>query len=142
MSQDMRQKWRIYGLSGNASCHGTFDDQNLLRSSFSLANDEQLLLGEMLSHQADLRGLRLLILSPCQTAQLDPDETRDEVLSFSEGMLEAGAAAVLSALWAVDDEATALLMVRFAQEWFPSMGSEPPAAALTRAQRWLRTISQ
>lgn len=130
------------GLVVDASCHGRFDEQDLLRSSFSLANDEQLLLGEMLSHQADVRGLRLLILSPCETALLDPEGTRDEVLSFSEGILTGGAAAVLSALWAVDDEATALLMVRFAQEWFPRMDSEPPAAALTRAQRWLRTVSQ
>jgi CHAT domain-containing protein len=38
----------------------------------------------------------------------------------------------------VDDKATYLLMVRFAQEWFPTMDREAPAVALARAQRWLR----
>lgn len=32
-------------------------------------------------------------------------------------------------------------MVRFAQEWLPGMESEPPASALARAQRWLRTVT-
>jgi CHAT domain-containing protein len=56
-------------------------------------------------------------------------------------MLQAGARAVLASLWTVDDEATFLLIVRFAQEWFPRMNDEPPAAALARAQRWLRTVT-
>ena len=56
-------------------------------------------------------------------------------------MLQAGAAAVLAALWAVDDRATYLLIIRFAQEWFPHMYDEAPAAALARAQQWLRTVT-
>lgn len=32
-------------------------------------------------------------------------------------------------------------MVRFAQEWFPHLGQEAPAAALARAQAWLRTAT-
>ena len=66
---------------------------------------------------------------------------RDEVRSLAVGMLQAGARAVLASLWSVDDKATYLLMVRFAQEWFPTMDQEPPAAALAQAQRWLRTIT-
>ena len=61
--------------------------------------------------------------------------------SLAAGMLQAGARAVLASLWSVDDKATYLLMVRFAQEWFPRIESEPPAAALARAQCWLRTIT-
>src|SRR5258708_36717653 len=56
-------------------------------------------------------------------------------------MLQAGARAVRASLWPVDDKAPYLLIVRFAQEWFPRMQSEPPAAALARAQRWLRTVT-
>src|SRR6266567_1320183 len=39
------------------------------------------------------------------------------------------------------DMATYLLVVRFIQEWLPRMDQEPPAAALARAQQWLRTVT-
>jgi CHAT domain-containing protein len=64
-----------------------------------------------------------------------------EMRSLAVGMLQAGADAVLATLWPVDDRATYLLMVRFAQEWFPAMDWEPPAAALGRAERWMSTVS-
>src|SRR5581483_9665995 len=60
---------------------------------------------------------------------------------LAAGMLQAGAAAILASLWAVDDKATYLLMVRFALEWFPRMNDEPPARALANAQHWLRTVT-
>ncbi|HZU01082.1 MAG TPA: CHAT domain-containing protein, partial [Ktedonobacteraceae bacterium] len=46
-----------------------------------------------------------------------------------------------ASLWAVDDRATYLLMVRFALEWFPRINDEPPARALAQAQHWLRTVT-
>ena len=125
----------------NASCHGIFDLHNFLRSRLILAHEEELTLADMLSDQVDLRGLRLLILSACQTAILDLQGARDEVRSLAAGMLQAGAAAILASLWSVDDRATYLLMVRFALEWFPRLQSEPPATALARAQQWLRTVT-
>lgn len=129
------------GLVVNASCHGLFDTQNFLRSRLILAHEEELTLADMLSDQVDLRGLRLFILSACQTAILDLQGACDEVRSLAAGMLQAGAAAILASLWSVDDCATYLLMVRFALEWFPQMHTEPPATALARAQRWLRTVT-
>ncbi len=129
------------GLVVNASCHGVFDTRNFLRSRLILAHEEELTLADMLSGQVDLRGLRLFILSACQTAILDLQGARDEVRSLATGMLQAGAAAILASLWSVDDRATYLLMVRFALEWFPQMHREPPATALARAQHWLRTVT-
>ncbi len=129
------------GLVVNASCHGIFDTHDFLRSRLILAHEQKLTLADMLSYQVDLRGLRLLILSACQTAMLDLRGARDEVRSLAAGMLQAGASAILASLWAVDDRATYLLMVRFALEWFPHMNDEPPAAALARAQHWLRTVT-
>ena len=41
----------------------------------------------------------------------------------------------------VNDHATFLLMVRFAQEWLPRLRHEPPATALARAQQWLRRVT-
>ncbi|HET8840339.1 MAG TPA: CHAT domain-containing protein, partial [Ktedonobacteraceae bacterium] len=126
------------GYVVDASCHGIFEARDFLRSRLLLAKKEVLTLADLLSHQVNLRGLRLIILSACQTALLDLQGARDEVRSLAAGMLQAGAAAALAALWAVDDKATYLLIVRFAQEWFGSLMAEPPSIALARAQRWLR----
>lgn len=81
------------GLVVNASCHGIFDTHDFLRSRLILAHEEELTLADMLSYQVDLRGLRLLILSACQTAMLDLQGARDEVRSLAAGMLQSGAAA-------------------------------------------------
>jgi len=124
-----------------ASCHGSFDVHTPLHSHLSLAGTTQLTLAEVLSGAADLRGLRLLVLSACQSAIAHLRGATDEVRGIATGMLQAGARAVLASLWTVDDEATFLLIVRFAQEWFPRLNDEPPAAALARAQRWLRTVT-
>jgi len=145
VQQGARRGWLInalqHGSVVDASCHGSFNGQDVLQSALLLAQGKTLTLGEMLSHKVDLRGLRLLILSACQTAILDLRGAYNEVRSLAAGMLQAGADAVMAALWPVDDKATYLLIVRFAQEWFPCMEYEPPAAALGRAQHWLRTVT-
>jgi CHAT domain-containing protein/tetratricopeptide (TPR) repeat protein len=134
--------WLLDALSKayvmDISSHAVFNSDDFLRSSLKCAKGETLTLGEALSGIADLHGLRLLILSACETAILDLVGAADEVRSLTTGMIQAGARAVLGSLWSVDDKATYLLIVRFAQEWFPNMSKEPPAAALARAQRWLR----
>jgi len=136
----------LVGILGSAEvvdacCHGEFDPLDFLRSRLLLANGETLTLGEMLGGATQMAGLRLLILSACQTAILDLRGARDEVRSLAAGMLQAGARAVLGAQWSVDDKATYLLIVRFAQEWFPNREREAPAAALARAKRWLRGVT-
>jgi CHAT domain-containing protein len=129
------------GYVVDASCHGRFDRDDFRNSVLVLARDQELSLGELLSHQIDLRGLRLLILSACQTMLLDLRGAVNQVRSLASGVLQSGARATLGSLWPVNDLATYLLMARFAQEWFPQMDTEPPAFALARAQRWLRTVT-
>jgi CHAT domain-containing protein len=129
------------GYIVDASCHGSFDIDDFLKTALHLAEDQQLTLADMLSHTIDLRGLRLIILSACQTAVLDLRGAVNEVRSLTAGMLQAGAKAVLAPLWSVEELPTYLLMARFAQLWFPSIESKPPAAALIEAQHWLRTIT-
>jgi CHAT domain-containing protein/tetratricopeptide (TPR) repeat protein len=122
------------------ACHGAVQPGDYLRSCLWLA-DGQLTLGTLLSWEREMQGLRLLILSACQSAIPDLRGAVEEVRSLTSAMLQAGVCAVLAPLWSVDDRATYLLMTRFAQEWFPRMQTEPPAAALARAQRWLRTVT-
>ncbi|HEX6818558.1 MAG TPA: CHAT domain-containing protein [Ktedonobacterales bacterium] len=125
----------------DACCHGEFDPLDFLSSRLLLAGGERLTLGELLGGATIVDGLRLLILSACQTGILDLRGARDEVRSLAAGMLQAGAQAVLGTQWSVDDKATYLLMVRFAQEWFSRRDREPPASALARASRWLRGVT-
>lgn len=134
---DMLQAAKVVDVS----CHGIAEDE-YLRSRLILANGENLTLADALDETiTDMHGLRLLILSACQTAIPGFFGALDEVRSLTTGMLQAGARAVLASLWSVGDKATYLLMVRFAQEWFPYMETEPPAKALARAQCWLRTVT-
>ncbi len=139
------RSWLIQALSRgyivDASCHGSFNIRVPLDSALQLAKGQRLLLVDLLSHKVNLQGLRLLILSACQTAILDTRGAMDEAHSLAVGMVQAGAEAVLAALWRVDDKATYLLIARFAQEWLPRIEQEPPAAALARAQHWLRTVT-
>ena len=146
MQTDATRSWLIQGLQQglvvDASCYGQFDTNDFRQSALLLARAQRLSLGELLSHEVDLRGLRLLALSACETAVLDLSGAVNEVRSLAAGVLQSGAKAVLASLWSVDDRAISLLMVRFAQEWLPRMEKkEAPAAALARAQHWLRTVT-
>ena len=78
--------------------NGYFHPVDFLQSALLLAQGQQLRLGSLLSHQVDMRGLRLLILSACQTAVLDVRGAVDEVRSLAAGMLQSGADAVLTSL--------------------------------------------
>jgi CHAT domain-containing protein/tetratricopeptide (TPR) repeat protein len=98
-----------------------------------------LFLGEILDGRVDLGGMRLLILSACETSVIDMQRVPNEALGLAAGFLQAGAAAVIAALWPVDDLATFLLMTRFAQHYLDVQGLWSPARALAAAQHWLRS---
>ena len=155
-----RRGWLLHALRtawvADLSCHGVFDDGSPLDSALLLALDTTLTLRDLLSlglaeggadgeetqrRQTDLRGLRLLILSACQTAILDLRGAREEARSLAAGILEAGAEAALASQWSVNDKATYLLMVKFAQLWLPNRKILSPAAALAQAQCWLRNVT-
>lgn len=132
----------------DASCHGFFNARKPLDSYLALAGASAptpLTLRELLNQGIEGRGLlfglRLLILSACQTGILDLRGAQDEMRSMTSAVLEAGADAAMGALWSVDDKATYLLVVRFAQLWLPQMETMAPAVALAEAQRWLRTVT-
>jgi CHAT domain-containing protein/tetratricopeptide (TPR) repeat protein len=80
----------------------------------------------------DLRKVRLVCLSACDTGLVDASLPWDEFEGLANVFLQAGAAAIVSTLWAVDDQSTALLMQRF-YENLHHRGQEP-AAALREAQ--------
>lgn len=68
-----------------------------------------------------------------------------EFVGLTQALYGAGARAVVASLWEVDDEATALLMRRFYENWTgrgSKRGARPAAAALTEARRWLRDLQR
>ncbi len=126
--------------------HGIYHYASPRRSRLVLAWNKgtplasrQLYLGEALDGKiVDLAGLRLLVLSACETARIDIKQVPDEVLGLAAGFLQAGVAGVIASLWAVNDRATYLLMSRFAQLYLDPQQNWSPAGALVEAQRWLR----
>ncbi|WP_158230883.1 CHAT domain-containing protein [Frankia sp. CcI49] len=84
----------------------------------------------------DLRSVRLVSLSACDTGMVDLSLSWDEAEGLINVFLQAGAAAVVSSLWAVEDRSTALLMQRFYDNL--TGHDADPAAALRDAQLWLR----
>lgn len=117
----------------NAYCHGSANFQQPLNSGLLMANDEILSLRDLLDLK--LKGLRLAILSACETG-IPGTDLPDEVISLPTGLLQAGAAGVVSSLWSVADLSTMLLLSRFYHLWRTD-GLEPPEA-LHQAQLWLR----
>jgi CHAT domain-containing protein/tetratricopeptide (TPR) repeat protein len=118
------------------ACHGLYHWQDPMRSALQLAGEDRLTLADAVV-RLDLRAARLVTLSACETGLSDIRQSPDEFLGLPAGFLQAGAPAVVSTLWPVDDFSTMLLMERFYLGLLAGDGIEP-AAALCRAQTWLR----
>ncbi len=93
--------------------HGTLDDRRPKYSRLALAPDP----GEDgWLHAYEIESLRLggrITLSACET--LFPTGRAEGLLGLTRAFLAAGADSVLATLWAVDDTATANLMVKYYQ---------------------------
>ena len=127
------------------SCHGTFNVQDPLQSGVVLSNGKMLTLKDLLGGQR-LRGTRLVVLSACQTAITDFHDLPEEAIGLPAGFAQAGVPGVIGTLWPVNDLSTALLMGKFYEYHLPGDSETrerpmPPAAALRKAQLWLRTAS-
>jgi len=92
------------------ACHGDYNWDDPLESGWQLAEDQRLKLADLFNDTFPLRNASLVVLSACQTGVADPDDLADEYLGLTAGFLFAGAPAVISTLWPVNDLATMLLM--------------------------------
>ena len=122
------------------SCHGEYNwGGDPLSSALFLTGDEPLTLSEII-RELNLDSARLVTLSACETGIIDIRNSPDEYIGLPAGILQAGASAVVSSLWAVDDRSTALLMDHFYNKQFDK--GMPFAHALTEAQLWLRDVTR
>jgi CHAT domain-containing protein len=110
--------------------HAVFRQDNPLFSALRLADGWLSLY--------DLYGLRLraalVTLSACETG-VNEVLAGDELVGLTRGFFQAGAAAVVVSLWAVNDDSTARLMERFYTYLGRGLGA---AAAMRAAQVELR----
>ncbi|HKD75857.1 MAG TPA: CHAT domain-containing protein, partial [Ktedonobacterales bacterium] len=125
--------------------HGSFDPTNPRRSRIILRgtaempeNERVITLQECLDGTIDLKGMRLLVLSACETAVIQADQSANEMIGLAPAFAQAGAEAVIAALWPVNDHATYLLMARFANLFLDPRRDWSPSRCLAQAQRWLR----
>lgn len=94
------------------AAHGVYDAANPLFSYILLsptaARDGKLEVHEILS-AVDLTGVNLVVLSACQTAS-GKRGGGDDIVGLTRAILYAGSPGVISTLWDIDDDASALLM--------------------------------
>ena len=91
--------------------------------------------------QLSLPNCRLVTLSACETGLVDFANSSDEYIGLPSGFIHAGAASIVSSLWAVDDFSTALLMIRFYENLQKDSNQNVPLA-LKQAQQWFRQVTQ
>jgi CHAT domain-containing protein len=120
------------------SSHGYFDWDDPRASGLWLAGQIPLTVGDLLEVRA-LGAPRLAVLSACETGLYDIAMTPNEFTGLPAAFLQLGAGGVLATLWPVSDLSTALLMAKFYD--FHRGGGLAPAAALWKAQDWLRHAS-
>jgi CHAT domain-containing protein len=120
------------------STHGTFVWGNARHSGLVIKGREVLTVGTLLEAQG-LGQPRLVVLSACETGLYD-QRNPDEFIGLPGTFMALGAGGVLATLWPVDDRATALLIAKF-YELHQGQGLKP-AAALQRAQAWLRQATR
>jgi CHAT domain-containing protein/tetratricopeptide (TPR) repeat protein len=120
------------------SCHGFYDWTDPLRSGLVLAAGNVLDVAEIMSPRVDLGATRLVVLSACETGLSDYARYPDELVGLNFGVLLAGAPAVISTMWAVDDRSTSLIMSELYRR---VLDGEPVATALRHAQTWLSRLT-
>jgi CHAT domain-containing protein len=121
------------------STHGTFSWRDPRRSGLLMKDREVLTVGALFEAQG-LGRPRLVVLSACETGLYDIDRNPDEFIGLPGTFMALGAAGVIGTLWPVDDRATALLIAKL-YELHQGQGLAP-AAALKRAQAWLREATR
>lgn len=118
------------------SCHGDFVPEKPLASALHLAP------GEALSALDVLKHLRLrcdlVTLSACESG-LSRVRRGDELVGLVRAFMHAGAQALVSTLWRVDERSTRVLMEEFYKKVQHGMGF---AEALKQAQLYLKNLTR
>ncbi len=101
----------------HVAAHAELDDVDPLfsRILFAATSTEPGLLEAREIYPLDLRGVRLITLSACESG-LGRVARGDEIIGFTRSLLSAGANSIVASLWPVADDSTDLLMGRLYKE--------------------------
>lgn len=101
----------------HVAAHAELDDVDPLFSRILFASDanESGLLEAREIYTLDLRGVRLITLSACESG-LGRVARGDEIIGFTRSLLSAGANSIVASLWPVADDSTDVLMSRLYRE--------------------------
>lgn len=101
----------------HVAAHAELDDVDPLFSRILFASSaaEPGLLEAREIYTLDLRGVRLITLSACESG-LGRVARGDEIIGFTRSLLSAGANSIVASLWPVADDSTDLLMGRLYRE--------------------------
>lgn len=118
--------------------HGAHDFDYLEGAGIQCA-DGGLLTARWVFEHARLSGHPLACLAACQSGLPDFSNLPYETFGLPTAFLAAGASAVISSQWPIDDVATRLVMERVYEAL---RAGKPVATALRAAQRWLRDADE
>lgn len=132
------------GDSDSGGGFGTYGPKARLDSGIVLAGANGAGSGDPNDHlrtseevaELDLGAQELIVLSACESG-LGHISAGQGIIGLFGALDRAGTAAVVSALWKVEDQATALLMESFYRRLWSGHGPMGPAQALRAAQREL-----
>ncbi|PCH73965.1 MAG: hypothetical protein COC12_04380 [Rhodobacteraceae bacterium] len=120
------------------TCHGEHDFDYHAGAGIRCA-DGGVLTARWVFEHARLSGDPIVTLATCQSGLSDFGNLPLEAFGFPTAFIAAGARAVVSTLWPVDDLAARLLLERF---YLNLKTGKPLSEALQSAQIWLREASE
>lgn len=128
----LRQAYNIFHFTG----HGEYNFHNPALSFLALAGEDRLTLADI--HDFDLTSYQLVSLAACETAITGNHTITTEYVGLGSGFMGCGVAHVLSTLWTVESEASAVVMIRFYQILHQGKSA---AVALAETTQWLRNLT-
>lgn len=118
------------------SCHSLHSWEDFENSGIRLANGEILNFFDLIAFPKS-KSFPLVVLSACETALTDINNSPNEHLGIPLAFLQVGASGIINTLWEVDDLSTFLFMEEFYAKLFS--GSNP-MSALFSARNYLRNL--
>jgi len=118
--------------------HGRHNTAYPIESYFELPDGKtKFHIVEFLKNESTSFPPRLVTLSACDLAADDFTDSSRDYNSFPNALFQVGALGTIASIWPVNDEASALLMMKFYDEHLTN--KKTPSKALKDSQNWLAT---
>jgi CHAT domain-containing protein len=130
---ELSKKCDVFHFSG----HAQYNSKQPRKSALYLTAKERLRVEDIV--KLNLEAYRLVCLSACETAVTGSETISAEYVGLVSAFLSRGVGRVVSTLWTVRSDATALIIIQFYRLLL--LENIPPIDALNLATRWLRDLT-